>query len=86
MVCVVGTNYGAPHAVPLNIMNLQFDVQCHISQAFVHMQLVCHYPMVSQQATTVQSRTVCLADPLAFIWCATTHGEIQLVKATMCLL
>jgi hypothetical protein len=47
MVCVVGTNYGAPHAVPLNIMNLQFEVQCHISQAFVQMQLVCHYPMVS---------------------------------------
>jgi hypothetical protein len=47
MVCVVGTNYGAPHAVPLNIMNLQFEVQCHISQAFVEMQLVCHYPMVS---------------------------------------
>jgi hypothetical protein len=47
MVCVVGTNYGAPHAVPLNIMNLQFEVQCHISQAFVHMQLVCQYPMVS---------------------------------------
>lgn len=47
MVCVVGTNYGAPHAVPLSIMSLQFEVSCHISQAFVHMQLVCHYPMVS---------------------------------------
>ncbi|WIA34758.1 hypothetical protein OEZ86_013065 [Tetradesmus obliquus] len=45
MVCVVGTNYGAPHAVPLSIMSLQFEVSCHISQAFVHMQLVCHYPM-----------------------------------------
>lgn len=48
MVCVVGTNHGAPHAVPLNIMNLQFDVSCHISQAFVDMQMVCHYPMVSR--------------------------------------
>ncbi|KAF6256141.1 hypothetical protein COO60DRAFT_1531108, partial [Scenedesmus sp. NREL 46B-D3] len=45
MVCVVGTNYGAPHAVPLSIMSLQFEVQCHISQAFVQMQMVCHYPM-----------------------------------------
>ncbi|KAF8061371.1 ITIH5 [Scenedesmus sp. PABB004] len=44
MVCVVGTNAGAPHAVPLTIMSLRFDVSCHISQAFVDAQLVCQYP------------------------------------------
>eukprot|EP00878_Enallax_costatus_P003959 GHUV01004180.1.p1 GENE.GHUV01004180.1~~GHUV01004180.1.p1 ORF type:complete len:374 (+),score=89.22 GHUV01004180.1:501-1622(+) len=44
MVCVVGTHHGAPHAVPLDIVNLQFTAHCHISQAFVDMQLICQYP------------------------------------------
>lgn len=47
MVCVVGTTHNSAHAVPLHVMNLQFNVQCHISQAFVQLQLVCHYPQVS---------------------------------------
>lgn len=46
LVCVVGTNHGSPHAVPLDIVNLQFNVHCHISQAFVDLQLICQYPQV----------------------------------------
>jgi hypothetical protein len=58
MVCVVGTNRGAAHAIPLHVMALQFNVQCHISQAFVQLQLVCHYPDVSSTARSARALSV----------------------------
>lgn len=52
MLCLVNASRGAgpsavPHAVPLETTMLQYNVQCHISQAFVDLLLVCQYPNVS---------------------------------------
>jgi hypothetical protein len=46
MVCMVGVHQAALHAVPLEIMSLQYSAACHISQAFVDLQLLCNYPLV----------------------------------------
>jgi hypothetical protein len=53
MVCLVNSGRGlgsntVPQAVPLETSMLQYNVQCHISQAFVDLQLVCQFPNVSR--------------------------------------
>jgi hypothetical protein len=52
MVCLVNSSRGmgpntVPQAVPLETSLLQYSVQCHISQAFVDLLLVCQFPPVS---------------------------------------
>lgn len=52
MVCLVNSSRGmgpntVPQAVPLETSMLQYNVQCHISQAFVDLLLVCQFPPVS---------------------------------------
>ena len=53
MVCLVNASrmgpQAVPHAVPLETTMLQYNVQCHISQAFVDLLLVCQYPSVSEE-------------------------------------
>jgi hypothetical protein len=56
MVCLVNSGRGlgsntVPQAVPLETSMLQYNVQCHISQAFVDLQLVCQFPNVSLHGT-----------------------------------
>ncbi len=53
MICVVATNHGAADALPLPIRNLQMQARCHISTAFVSVQLLCDYPAVWNEAPLV---------------------------------
>lgn len=51
MVCLVNNGRGVgpntvPQAVPLEASMLQYNVHCHISQAFVDLLLVCQFPNV----------------------------------------
>ncbi|KAI8464066.1 MAG: von Willebrand factor type A domain-containing protein, partial [Monoraphidium minutum] len=44
MVCLARTVGGARDALPLQVNNLQFDALVYVSQAFVQVQMMCHYP------------------------------------------
>lgn len=83
MVCVVGTNHGAPHAVPLDIVNLQFNVHCHISQAFVDLQLICQYPQVGwglrgiRYMLSLWQIPTCIATSARRLWTCSSSSSIN---------
>ena len=47
MVCMMELHKGSWRVVPLPTHSLQYKSYCHISQAFVDLQLLCSYPEVS---------------------------------------